>query len=223
MAPPYHYEYPRPAVTVDVVAFGFDGIHLKVLLIRRREDPFKGEWALPGGFLEMDESPAVGALRELSEETGLSLQGPIWSLGFYGDPDRDPRGWTISLVFVALIRGPLLRLKGSDDAESAEWVELGSLDSPTVALAFDHRDIIVDGYAWLIKSFGFGSESLHLLPEEFGLADVRKLHKTFINQDDAAKEWLEELELQGDVERIPGKKVRYRIANDDMDDIIIIN
>src|SRR4051794_35060492 len=105
MPPPYCYEYPRPAVTVDQAIFAIDDDGLKVLLIKRKHEPFAGRWALPGGFLEIDEAIEDGARRELREETDLSSAGPISFLGVYGDPGRDPRVRTISLAHAAVLRG----------------------------------------------------------------------------------------------------------------------
>jgi 8-oxo-dGTP diphosphatase len=89
MPPPYCYDHPRPAVTVDIVVFARAGDALRVLMIRRKSDPFAGRWALPGGFLEIDEPIEAGARRELQEETGVKVEGPLSLLGVWGDPGRD--------------------------------------------------------------------------------------------------------------------------------------
>ena len=142
MPPPYCYDYPRPAVTVDLVAFAREGDRLKVLLVRRKHDPFAGRWALPGGFVDMNEPVEDAARRELKEETGLEV-GEINFLGVYSDPGRDPRGRTISLVFYALIPGPPPRPTGGDDAEDAAWLDAPDVSRPG-ALAFDHDRILGD-------------------------------------------------------------------------------
>ena len=113
MPPPYCYDYPRPAVTVDLAIFALSGDGLRVLLIRRKHDPFAGRWALPGGFLEIDEAIEAGARRELREETGFAPTGPIAFLGAYGEPGRDPRGRTISLAHAAVLRGTPPASKGA--------------------------------------------------------------------------------------------------------------
>ena len=99
----YSYKYPHPSVTTDCVIFGFDGSRLKVLLVERGVEPFKGKWALPGGFLRMDESAEQGALRELQEETGLKT-AYIKQFHTFTDPDRDPRERVITIAYYALVR-----------------------------------------------------------------------------------------------------------------------
>ncbi len=98
-----------------------DGDQLRVLLVRRGRDPFAGSWALPGGFLEIDEEPEAGARRELLEETGVELPAPVRPIGFYADPGRDPRGRTISLAFFATVRRRPARIRAGDDAAEAAW------------------------------------------------------------------------------------------------------
>lgn len=144
---PFRYEYPRPMVTVDVALFSpaasaADG--LRVLLIRRRKAPFAGAWALPGGFLDMDEELADAARRELREETALRVQR-LLPLGTYGKVGRDPRGRTISMVYLAAGDAARLRPQAGDDAGEVAWHEVGALPR----LAFDHRQIVRDGVARL--------------------------------------------------------------------------
>ena len=127
----YTYKYPRPAVTTDCVVFSVDDHKLKILLIERGHEPYKGFWAFPGGFLNMDENAEQGALRELREETGLELQN-IKELGTFSEVDRDPRGRVISIAFYALDRK--LEVKGDDDAAQARWFALDEVPR----LAFDH-------------------------------------------------------------------------------------
>ena len=131
----YTYDYPRPALTTDCVVFGFDGHEMKILLIERGNEPYKGYWAIPGGFLNMDENATQGALRELEEETGLKLNY-IKEFGTFSDVNRDPRERVVSIGFYALAKKA--DVKGGDDAAKAQWFPLNELPP----LAFDH-DIIL--------------------------------------------------------------------------------
>ena len=126
----YCYDYPRPAVTVDIVLFSPAAQHLQVLLIQRRNAPFRGQWALPGGFLDMDEELPAAARRELQEETGLQVDH-LLELGAFAAVNRDPRG-------LALHTGPLPQPQAGDDAAATVWFVCHDLPP----LAFDHALII---------------------------------------------------------------------------------
>lgn len=131
-------EHPRPALTTDVVVIAGSPEGLRVLLIRRGQAPFEGRWALPGGFVDEGEPLEVAARRELAEETGLELDVPLEQVGTFGDPGRDPRGWTVSVVFGAVLSGDVPTVSGGDDAAEAAWHQLDALPH----LAFDH-DLVV--------------------------------------------------------------------------------
>ena len=152
---PYCYEYPRPAVTVDLVVLAHRGAEVVALLVRRARDPFAGSWAVPGGFLDIDEEIEVGARRELREETGLNLRVPISFLGIFGTPGRDPRGRTISLAYVAYLPGEPPAVSGADDAAEADW-RPASPGDPATALAFDHDQMLEKGLDWLNGFDGAG-------------------------------------------------------------------
>lgn len=138
----YSYKYPRPAVTADCVVIGSAADSSRyVLLIQRGNEPYKGCWALPGGFMDMDETLEQCALRELKEETGLTPSGDITELKSFSTVDRDPRGRTITVAF--LIEMPLTEAKGGDDAAEARWFPLNELPP----LAFDHDEIIKEALA----------------------------------------------------------------------------
>ena len=132
---PFTYPYPRPSVTADVVAFTLRADDLAVLLVRRKDEPFKGCWALPGGFVNENESLERAAARELHEETGLTVSpSKLEQLGAFGDPGRDPRGHTITVAFVTY-RATETSINAGDDAVEAEWVPLRALDLGDVSTA----------------------------------------------------------------------------------------
>ena len=133
----YTYDYPRPAVTVDLVLVTRETPR-RVLLIRRKNEPFRGTWAIPGGFVDMDESLEAAARRELREETGIRAPRRLEQLYSFGDPDRDPRTRTISVVYLAEVDPGRVKPHAGDDAAEAAWHRL---DRPP-KLAFDHAKIL---------------------------------------------------------------------------------
>lgn len=133
----YTYKYPRPAVTADCVVITNEP-QPKVLLIQRGAEPFKGAWAFPGGFMNMDETTEQCAIRELEEETGLKVT-KLNQIGAYSKVDRDPRGRTITVAYLAIIDSTE-NVIGQDDAAKAEWFPITELPH----LAFDHYDIMKD-------------------------------------------------------------------------------
>ena len=166
----YTYEYPHPSVTTDCVIFGFDGTKLSVLLIERGNDPFKGCWAFPGGFLEMDESAETGALRELQEETGLE-EACIRQFHTFSDPRRDPRERVLTVAYYALVK--MQEVKGGDDAAKAEWFEFDKVPP----LAFDHDLMLQMALKELRKQIHFVLIGEEPLPEHFTLKEVQQLNE----------------------------------------------
>ena len=133
----YTYKYPRPAVTADCVVITRES-EPKVLLIQRGNEPFKGCWAFPGGFMDMDETTEQCAIRELEEETGLEVLG-LQQIGAYSKVNRDPRGRTVTVAYLVRV-DTAVAVIGQDDAAKAEWFPLSALPP----LAFDHEDIMRD-------------------------------------------------------------------------------
>ena len=133
----YTYKYPRPAVTADCIVITKEE-NAKVLLIQRGDEPYKGTWAFPGGFMNMDETTEQCAIRELEEETGLKVKD-VHQIGAYSKVDRDPRGRTITVAYLAIIDKPI-SVVGQDDAAKAEWWPISALPQ----LAFDHDEIMAD-------------------------------------------------------------------------------
>ena len=133
----YTYKYPRAAVTADCIVVARES-EPKVLLIERGDEPFKGCWAFPGGFMNMDETTEQCAIRELEEETGLKVS-KVHQIGAYSKVDRDPRGRTVTVAYLAIVDVSMI-VKGQDDAANAEWWSLSALPK----LAFDHDEIMRD-------------------------------------------------------------------------------
>jgi 8-oxo-dGTP diphosphatase len=138
----YSYSYPRPAVTVDAILFSKQN---SVLLIERGRDPYKGKWALPGGFVDMDEELENACLRELREETGIQVK-KLTQIRTYGTVGRDPRGRTISVVYYAVVEKELEASAG-DDAAKAHWFPINQLPD----MAFDHRQIILEFFSYFME------------------------------------------------------------------------
>lgn len=169
----YCYKYPHPAVTTDCVIFGFDGSELQVLLIERGIEPFKGKWAFPGGFLNMDETAGEGALRELKEETGLE-NAYIEQFNTYSDPGRDPRERVITIAHYALVR--IQEVKGGDDAAKAQWFPIDEVPQ----LAFDHDKILRDAMRKLRERIHFEPIGFELLPEKFTMKELQILYESIL-------------------------------------------
>lgn len=169
----YCYKYPHPSVTTDCVIFGFDGIKLKVLLIERGLEPYKGKWALPGGFLRMDEDAEQGALRELKEETGLEA-AYIKQFHTFTAPNRDPRERVITIAHYALVRSQ--DVAGGDDAARAEWFALDNVP----ALAFDHDQILRIAISELRRQIHFEPVGFELLPKQFTIKELQALYEAIL-------------------------------------------
>jgi 8-oxo-dGTP diphosphatase len=174
---PYTYKYPRPALTVDCILFGFDEQELKVLLIRRRHEPFAGMWALPGGFVDMDETLDEAALRELREETGVEKVS-VEQLHTFGAVDRDPRGRTVSVVYYALVNPADQRPQADSDAREVAWFAV----SKVPPLAFDHDEILakaIERLRFKARRFPVG---LDVLPGSFTISKLRRLYEAILRE-----------------------------------------
>ncbi len=134
----YIYDWPRPMVTVDAAVFTHSGVKSRVLLIKRGNEPFKGKWAVPGGFVNMDEELEDAAVRELAEETGVTGV-KLEQMHTFGTVGRDPRGRQITIVFLGIATEDQTTIEAGDDAAEAQWFDIEKLPKD---LAFDHNDVV---------------------------------------------------------------------------------
>jgi 8-oxo-dGTP diphosphatase len=174
----YTYEYPRPSLTVDCIIFGLDETgRLKVLLIQRAKNPFKDHWALPGGFVDMDEDLEAAALRELKEETGVENIF-IEQLYTFGTPGRDPRGRVVSVAYFALVNLAEHKLGADTDAQDVRWYALDELP----VLAFDHAVILETAINRLRGKVRYQPIGFELLPDSFTLTQLQTLYETILGK-----------------------------------------
>ncbi len=157
--PMFCYKYPHPAVTADCVVFGLDGDVVNVLLIERGGAPYKGCWAFPGGFMNIDESAEQGALRELNEETGLVLKD-VKQVGAFTAVDRDPRERVLTVAFYTLMHKAAV--SGGDDAAQAQWFPIDKVPP----LAFDHELILRKAVEQLKKDLMFDPDSFKMFDDD---------------------------------------------------------
>lgn len=177
---PYTYEYPRPAVTVDIILFTFHAEELEVLLIQRKHPPYEGKWALPGGFVDMKEDLDTAARRELQEETNVT-DVYLEQLYTFGEPDRDPRGRVITVAYFALLSLDQLAaqvVRSGDDAGDARWWNIYALPH----LAFDHARVVdyaLQRLRWKLEWTALG---FLLLPTEFTLTELQRVYETVLDE-----------------------------------------
>lgn len=174
----YSYKYPHPAVTTDLVIFTVRDAALNLLLIKRGGEPFKNSWALPGGFVRIDESIDDCAKRELAEEAGLE-NVYLEQLYTFGAPERDPRERVISVAYYTLTPSEDLELKAGTDATAAEWFPIEKLPE----LAFDHQDIIKLARERLAAKMEYSTIGLQFMPEEFTLSQLQVVYEQAIGRE----------------------------------------
>src|SRR5712691_1996506 len=173
---PHTYKYPRPALTVDCVVFGYDEGELKLLLIERGLEPFKGRWALPGGFVRVDETVDAAARRELQEEAGLTNVF-LEQLYTFGAVDRDPRERVVSVAYYALGKLSQHEAKAATDAANARWFPMSKVPK----LAFDHGDILSMALARLKAKVRYQPIGFELLPPKFTLSQLQHLYEAVLD------------------------------------------
>ena len=174
---PYTYDHPRAALTVDAVVFGLDDADLKVLLIQRGQEPFIGRWALPGGFVHVDETLDQAVRRELQEETGLAKVF-LEQLYTVGGLNRDPRERMVTVAYYALVRMSDHRVQAATDASNAAWFALDDLPR----LAFDHEAIIEQGLKRLQGKVRYQPIGFELLPPKFSLTHLQRMYEIILER-----------------------------------------
>ncbi len=172
---PYTYRYPHPAVTTDIVIFTIRQDELKVLLIKRALPPHKGEWALPGGFINLEESLEEGARRELVEETGVSGVY-LEQLYTFGQPDRDPRERVITVAYYALVPSDKLEILAGSDAEGVSWFGMKELAD----LAFDHQEILKMAHQRLTAKLEYSTIAFQFMPKNFTLSELQHVYEVIL-------------------------------------------
>ncbi len=170
-------KFERPSVTVDIVVFTVRDSGLNALLVKRKSWPFEGCWALPGGFVKMDESLEEAAARELEEETGVN-DVYIEQLYTFGYPKRDPRTRVITVVYFALIDSGNIRLRATADASEAAWFSVKDIPK----LAFDHDKILAYALQRLRWKLEYTNVAYSLLPEKFTLTDLQKVYEIILGR-----------------------------------------
>ena len=187
-------DYPRPSVTVDLVIFTIAEDDLKVLLIRRGQEPFKGRWALPGGFVEIDESLEEAAARELKEEVGVT-NVYLEQLYTFGDTKRDPRGRVISVSYFALVDAERQRIVAASDAADAKW---RSVFAPP-ELAFDHAKIL-DYAVWRLRNkIEWTTVGYELLPKKFTLSELQRVYEIILQRPVDKRNFRKKILSQGQI------------------------
>lgn len=171
----YSYAHPHPAVTTDIVVLTIRHAKLKVLLIRRADEPYRGAWALPGGFVEIDEDLDAGARRELREETGVTGVY-LEQLYTFGRPDRDPRERVITVAYYALIPSDRLQITAATDAEAVGWFAMDELP----ALAFDHDEILELALLRLRAKLDYSTIAFQFMPDEFTLSELQDVYERIL-------------------------------------------
>ncbi len=169
--------YERPSVTVDVVIFSLHNENLRVLLIQRKYEPYQGAWAIPGGFVQMNESLEEAARRELMEETAVS-NVYLEQLFTFGEPNRDPRTRVITIAYIALVPHDAIQPQAGDDAAQADWFSVADLPD----LAFDHQKIIDYALTRLRYKLEYTTVGFELLPDQFTLTDLQRAYELILGE-----------------------------------------
>jgi 8-oxo-dGTP diphosphatase len=174
----FSYEYPRPALAVDCVVFGLDEDELRLLLVERNLEPFAERWALPGGFVRLEETLEVAARRELEEETGITRLY-LEQLYTFSAIHRDPRERVVTVAYYALVKLSDHQVQAATDARSAAWFSVSDLP----ALAFDHADIVQTANTRLKGKVRYEPIGFELLPRKFTLSQLQRLYEVILERE----------------------------------------
>lgn len=200
-------EFERPLVTVDVVILTLRDSRLEVLLMRRGAEPCQGRWALPGGYIHPQEDSDLDAAarRILREKTGIETPY-LEQLQGFGNASRDPRGWTATFAYFALIASETLALKQGANADEVAWFEVTGLGIVGEALAFDHDQILSRAVARLRSKVEYTSLPVHLLPERFTLPDLQKVYEQILGHRIDKSAFRKRMAEADFVEPVPGER-----------------
>lgn len=219
----YTYDYPHPAVTTDIVIFTIRQDALKVLLIKRARPPFQGDWALPGGFITLEEGLDEGARRELREETGVAGVY-LEQLYTFGRPDRDPRERVVTVAYYALVPSDHLELRAATDAEGVGWFGLRELPP----LAFDHAEILAMAHARLVAKLDYSTIAFQFMPVCFTLSELQQVYELVLGEPIDKRNFRKRILALGRIEPTgeerregPHRPARlYRVIDRDRVDVI---
>jgi len=207
----YVYDYPRPMVTVDAVVLAPRNGRLEGLFIKRKNPPFEGWWALPGGFINMDETLVESCARELREETGIE-DVELMQLAAFGDPGRDPRGRTVGVAFMALVRAENYNPQAADDAADAAWLPV--YDRPR--LAFDHNQIIEYALTRIHELAEIRGLGAHSVEKSFPMEELARLYDALLNTTHHPETLRDRLETRGIIAPVGSAEGKYRFVPEQM-------
>ena len=177
------HQYQVPLTTVDIAIFTMRQSELQVLLVKRAQFPAKGQWALPGGFIDiaLDGSLVDAASRKLFEKTGVKSPY-LEQVGSFGSAKRDPRGWSVTICYFALLSSEDIILQSDFSSESVEWAPVDDIDKGEVSLAFDHNHILSECKDRLVSKVQYTALPVHLLPKDFTLSDLQRVYEALLGK-----------------------------------------
>ncbi|NLR74574.1 NUDIX hydrolase [Leeia aquatica] len=199
------HDFDVPLTTVDLVIFTLRQERLQVLLVRRSDHPYKGEWALPGGFIDVrqDVDLEATARRKLQEKTGV-VTPYLEQLQAFGGPQRDPRGWSVTLAYYALLSADSLQHTNTEGADDSDWLDLEGEGVP-YELAFDHAQILRCAVQRLRSKVAYSSLLVHLVPVEFTLSELQRVHEQVLNRSIDKSAFRKRIRDGDFLEEVPGK------------------